>query len=640
MYSRSCWSSGLALSLTLLVIPLLSCHRDQSQSHPASEASWEQRAWLDKAVRALLYGKARLTPAEEEHLLGLSREAAVDELMARPEFFDTVLDFNLYFQGSKLESLKPFSGKYGQEATQSIPAIIAAMEVSQGGDYFTLFDWKIPYLIGTEVSAPFPSVGGKDKKDDIKGLSSDQIRSLYIERAENDLFRLREKAEKTTDLKALCDEIDDPEREDSFANYIDALALPPPFDGLSTMSFEFSLECGFSGLAPAPENVLRATIAKDLDQKLKLTKEIPALVKRLPTSVKQIKEFVRIEANEFSFGDVVKRENFSSSMWQELPNSSTNFNRRRAAYMLRTYFCDDLTPINIVAPSGMSSHKHASDAGCAACHYKLDPMAGFFRYRGFSGVDFNPQKSDLLIHDDLFQRSGDDLKNYLDNWRSSDPARAWNVGYVRSATKAKLNEYGDSLDDLFAIIRRVRESKVCLTKKMASYVLGADQVYDGSWIDSLAEKFQQAAQADAPPGASSQAFKDVYKSFVLSKTFSTPDPELGQCYDFPAGVKPSGLPCAVSFIIEKNCASCHKGTGAPAGLDLSIWEDQGGGKMGFHHIDKDSGQALPMATTLERMKERLTSSDVNRQMPLMRAMGPVERASLFKWIDSQLRGNP
>jgi hypothetical protein len=106
---------------------------------------------------------------------------------------------------------------------------------------------------------------------------------------------------------------------------------------------------------------------------------------------------------------------------------------------------------------------------------------------------------------------------------------------------------------------------------MTEYVLGVDQVYDGKWVQGLADSFQHAAAPGAPAGASSAAFKDVMKMLVLSNTFTISDPERGKCYDFAPGAAPSTLPCAVAFTFEKSCAACHQGEGAPRGLDLTAW---------------------------------------------------------------------
>src|SRR5213075_2959878 len=82
--------------------------------------------------------------------------------------------------------------------------------------------------------------------------------------------------------------------------------------------------------------------------------------------------------------------------WPTAPATSTNFQRKRASYVLKTYFCDDLTPLSItpaeeandagVADGGDGGAPppdvHASNANCQACHYRLDPIGALFRNRG------------------------------------------------------------------------------------------------------------------------------------------------------------------------------------------------------------------------------------------------------------------
>ncbi len=65
-----------------------------------------------------------------------------------------------------------------------------------------------------------------------------------------------------------------------------------------------------------------------------------------------------------------------------LANSSTNYNRKRAAYVLKRFFCDDLNPVGFEDPAEHIGGAHGSQTSCYACHYKLDPMAGFFRNHG------------------------------------------------------------------------------------------------------------------------------------------------------------------------------------------------------------------------------------------------------------------
>src|SRR5262249_26998450 len=77
-----------------------------------------------------------------------------------------------------------------------------------------------------------------------------------------------------------------------------------------------------------------------------------------------------------------------------LRNSSTNMNRKRGAYVLKRFFCDDLTPVGFESPKEHVTGVHGSDTTCFNCHYKLDPMAGFFRNYGASF--FNYSKASTL----------------------------------------------------------------------------------------------------------------------------------------------------------------------------------------------------------------------------------------------------
>ncbi|MCX6128278.1 MAG: hypothetical protein NTX25_04340 [Proteobacteria bacterium] len=571
------------LSIILASSFFIGCHVPLDKtSKSSSTADWNKRTWLDKAARTLLYHSPSLSREEENRLLAMNEEEAIDELMKKPEFYDTVLDFNMYFAGVKHETLKSdFSNEYMFNFNVSQSAVNAARELADNGDYFTLFDWQMPKII---------------------------VRLL------------------------------DQDRPDSFLEKLSALNLET-FDSAFQLSIKSSLACGALGDPVIDSAPLRSALEQDLAGLESLVTKLPDIIKQLPPAdakITKITDFAKIDPSVL--GPLKSRalESFSLEMWASLPNSSTNMNRRRAAYMLKTYFCDDLTPLNIVAPSSHTGNKHASDSGCAACHYKLDPMAAFFRNRGATGIEFK-EEDGVFLHDDLLRRRGDEYTQYLSNWLAPEGShRKWNAAYIRSANRESLNSYGESLDDLFHIIRGARETKVCLTKRMAEYVLGPTQVYDGGWINALAENFQKAAASDAPPGASSVAFKQVMKSLVLSKSFSTRDPELGQCYDFAPGAKASSLPCAVASIIERNCSVCHKGEGAPAGLDLSSWTQQSDGHLSFTHHDLATGLSFSKAETLSRMKDRLTSSDPKRQMPFMQQMDPVDRANLFKWIESEL----
>ena len=347
---------------------------------------------------------------------------------------------------------------------------------------------------------------------------------------------------------------------------------------------------------------------------------------------KSLDDIQSIEPAIMGLLDGEKTAYTTGGFWTPLTNSSTNYNRKRAAYMLRTYFCDDLTPINIAAPdpTAHAGNQHASDPGCQSCHYKLDPMAGFFRYRGLQGQNFEGKPT--LVFDDRASVADDKLTSYMDSWRApAGSNREWNVGYVRSPNPhdAARNAYGSSLDDLAAIIRSAPETKQCLVKRMASYFLGDNQAYDGAWLAGLTAKF------NAPAASSSTAFKDVVATLVQSNTFSEPDPSPDQCYDFAADAPASTLPCTVAFVIQNNCATCHAGSGAAGGLDLTSWNALPGGVTTFPHVDSDGNQ-LSKAESLGRILSRISTNDGALQMPKNKFMAPGDRVTLYQWLNQEL----
>src|SRR5581483_2430968 len=117
---------------------------------------------------------------------------------------------------------------------------------------------------------------------------------------------------------------------------------------------------------------------------------------------------------------------FTRTLQTTLPNSSTNYDRKRAAYILQRFFCDDLTPVNVEAPAQHGGSEHASNPSCFACHYKLDPMAGFFRTLGIDFKDYS-QKTYIVFDDGAYTNSA----NYWKAWQPGpDATHPYNVGYV------------------------------------------------------------------------------------------------------------------------------------------------------------------------------------------------------------------
>jgi hypothetical protein len=633
----------MSLRITILIAILsglcggfLSCRTPNDSAHIASDdANWTKLAWMNKAARALLYGSAGLSNTEADQLMPLSKDEIVDKLMNDSRFYDTVLDFNLFFLGLKPERLRKYSDEYGQEIFSERGAAVAALELSRQGDYFSIFDWKQPYVVTTRLPEP-DSPDGQPDLD-----TPEKKREYFLDKAKESLDAWIVEVQGSTDVRVLCGRYLNNNGEGDYADYLDSAGLPQdlirPFRK-KPLNF---LNCGELGGQLADLASVKLALSGEAEIVRGSLPRLSAIVGSLRSEIKVLTDLNTVSVDSLPIlhgGDDL--EPFSTEFWSNLSNSSTNYNRKRAAYMLKTFFCDDLTPLNIAAPTEHVENKHASDPACQACHYKLDPMGGFFRNRGIVGVNFDSLP--VLIHDDQYQRQGTDLTKYLDSWKApAGSPRIWNVGYIRSAKKESLNSYGEKLDDLFKIVREAPETKICLTKRMTEYILGIDQVYDGRWVQSLAKAFIDAAKPTAASGDSSVAFKKVAKNLVLSATFSTPDPVKGKCYDLAPGATDTGLPCEVSYIIEKNCTSCHGNGGGPKGLELGNWTTFPDGKSGFVHIDDASGQQLAPAVSLGRIACALSPTDQCGPVPLMpfnKEMDTVERATLYKWVQKELAG--
>jgi hypothetical protein len=332
-----------------------------------------------------------------------------------------------------------------------------------------------------------------------------------------------------------------------------------------------------------------------------------------------------VDLRRLDMEDVSRRLEVDS-FWKELENSSTNYNRRRAAYMLDRFFCDDLKPINAALPDAHTGDRHASDPGCAACHYKLDPMAGFFKDYGQMGVDFSADG--ILVFDDGAVM---DKAAYQASWAAAPGSEhAWNIGYARSATDESQNTYGENLGDLFQIIESAPEVKACVVRRAFEYFNGDEQLVDPGYLAYLTDLFIKEAQ-----GNSTDALKSLVRRVLTGNTFRRSDPRSDECYDFTPGVDPSSHPpCDVAFILQKNCATCHSGSSSQGGLDLTGWTTDASGRQTFPHRSAGGAQR-PAPDTFAAILDRITITDPQRSMPLGRFMAANDREALFLWIDNQ-----
>ena len=353
-------------------------------------------------------------------------------------------------------------------------------------------------------------------------------------------------------------------------------------------------------------------------------------------------EMQRFEASEYKVNKLSDLKTFDTSLFPELmdweyfnfafagsrlTNSSTNRNRKRAAYVLKRFFCDDMLAIPVEDIEGHTEGKHGSDPACNSCHYRLDPMAGFFKDRGILFSDFS--KSNFIVFDDNATVAKDE---YVKPWRAPESSgREWDIGYIRSLRKSSLNSYGESFDDLFALLRQAPEVRQCLVRRMFEYSTSPDQLIDGGYLNYVTGKFNQMAKEN-----SARAFKQTLKTLLLSKTFAEADPARDQCYDFEPNYNPENAPpCQVAYIIQTNCKGCHSSSSRQVGgLSLSNWMDLGNGEKSFEHLDAE-GKQIARKETMQRMLDRISSTDVKKRMP-KGDMSVVHRDLLFRWLNTQV----
>ena len=602
---------------------------------PATSDPWENRRWLDKAAR-LLHGGEGLGPNDDvEGLLALPREAAVRRLMDDARFGDTILDFNLYFLGFKFNSID-IDGAYDPKVFDFPNAITSARAMATGGDYLTLFDLEGPFFMPPLRVTPVddPPLHPEDV-----GLSAEQLRRKAIGELHTVLTGLVATGAQTqqTHVYDFCSAImavtlkTDKWHERVMRAFDDweglvlsrGNAVDGPLDALGGTSWK---ECYNKKGGAGPDiAVLREAAATALARFDRISAELA----RFEPSHYQPKSVAEFQPVDLAvFGNATKWISFGYEQGMALPNSSTNANRRRSAYILKHYFCDDLTPVGVEAPKAHVKGP-IDETSCQTCHYKLDPMAGFFRNYGSNFYDFS--RDPYLTFDDL---AFADRSRYVAGWQSSPQSkRPWEVGYIRSSTNEALNSYGESIGDLSAIIRKAPEAKQCLMRRLFEYTVAEDQAVDAAWLDGLTRRFEAEAAEN-----SSQAMRNAIVRIVTSDAFLQRDADPQRCYD---GVDPARAaeapPCRVGFILDKSCARCHDDVRAATGrLDLTKWQSTPDGKAhAFPHVDAQ-GKPISPRESLARLADRITSSDPALRMPKGRPMSDRDRQALYRWTQEEL----
>lgn len=617
------------LAVLVVVLAALPALADDTKAD-----NWESLWWLDRTAR-LLRGGEGLGPEDDVPALQkLSEEEVARHFMADPRFGDAILDFNMYFLGFKIDTVK-IDGTYVDNAFDFPNAVSAAQAMLNGGDYLSLFDLDGPFYMAP-LSMEDPE---EDPEPEDKGLNAPQMRAKAIAEVRASFKALIASGQKKgkSDPRGFCADVNELvfRAEDFTDRFYRSFNDPEIFalsrgrvllDPLEALSSIADAECSSDTKPPIDTERIRLALDRTYGQFERAMKEVESFEPSV-YQPRNLSEFRQFDLNAFPYTKTWLAFGYEQGI--ALANSSTNYNRKRSAYVLSRYLCDDLTPVGVEDPKEHASGAHGSDTSCYACHYKLDPMAGFFRNYGalFSDAARLPD----IIFDDL---ANADRQQYASFWKAPEGSeRKWNVGYIRSPRWTERNDYGEDVGDLSRIIRNAPEAKRCLMKRLVDYMVGDDQTVDGAYLDELTGKFTAEARI-----SSSSAMKNAIIRVLKSNAYRERNRDPQKCYDHAEGGQSGDRPpCRVAYILQKNCAQCHDNAYSGDGnLNLSAWIDAPDGKSKtFPHLD-DAFAQVSAHETLAQFVERISSSDPKKRMPKNKLMSSPERQELFLWAQQEL----
>jgi hypothetical protein len=578
--------------------------------------NWADQWWLEKTSRALRGGIATSAEDNRELLLSESRTQVVDQFLADPRFADTILDFSLLYIGFKQDLIKTSSYGYLPPVYQYPQALLASREVAAGGDFLKIFQLQQQIYMS-------PLKRPKSSSLSDSALSDSQLREKIFQSMQTDLTQLIQTAANRPDaIDDLCTGY-----KAYLLNYVDV----DPLQVTNTIPYDLFYSVDFYG---GPNQYCDSRVGSyDFASKLislRSKNEIFFnLLRPLDSSLYHPQSVSEIRT--FDFAQVAPAFAYTSFTPQviarSLQNSSTNYDRKRASYILKRFLCDDMTPINVENPAVHAGDIHGTNPSCFACHYKLDPMAGFFRFHGGAFTSFSGR--DSISFDD---NATVPLADYLKAWDGTDSAHPLNVGYIRSTQDPSQNYYGSSLEDLLGFLRTAPEARRCLMKRAFEYLVSNEQTIDRDYLDYLAEQFERVNAAQG----SVAALKNSFKTIVLGRAFSTQNANRDTCYDLRPGAAPSnGVPCKVASILQQNCVQCHSSTSRAGHLDLSHWQGSGA-NAGFPHLR--GGIQAPNTVTFQTMLNRISSTDPDERMPYLSDMPSQDRQQLYSWLNGLLTG--
>ena len=515
----------------------------QLSEYANSSDDWSRLKWINKAASKLRMGVGLSTSDDIPDLLKKTDQQVVDLFMSAPEFQDAVLDFHRFFLGLQTATLRDGTGSISSQVLLDGLPMQLTQSVINGGDFYKAFEFSHPLYLPNFEKTP-----SRNKSEEM--LGDKERREIRLSEVESTFAELKSEVERDTNItpEKFCIKA-----RPHFVTWF-RIGLPEltvkaivEAEGWNRLSYLSCANLQFE------EFDAKKAIREMENYNQTVLEQLHQLnqAQYSPTNVSDIKalKFGSLPSPFHAMGGTLKTR---------LLNSSTNFNRKRAAFILDRFLCDDLTPIAVDAPAD-PSRAHGLQNPCYACHYKLDPMAGFFRNYGGG---FRPYaEGSRIVFDDSAKT---DLNRYVSVWRSKDDSREWDVGYIRSASNEEINSYGSTPGDLFEILGKSEEFRSCYIRRLFDYYIDPRQTVDLSYLADLSKQLK-------PGSESGTAVLSVIKALVLNNSFRKENPDLGTCYDFGENFENSKVPCRVSGILQKNCASCHNASSRFGNLDVTTW---------------------------------------------------------------------
>jgi hypothetical protein len=627
------------------IAPSLNLETKETEETMVMDRDW----WMERAHQTLRPSAPenfRLKVDDGiQYLSKAGRRAYAKKLVEDDYFYNLVADFGLYWMGLRAPSVISNVSVYSS-GVQSFRALddsffnypiaaYAAQDLKKGKDFVeSMFQEYSPVII-SQVEEPYLSIKGVrlTPKDHILTLEE---RSYWRKRVLQEAERVAAEtirlvaAEGVESAALYCDN----EKINAYMGTIYVGSTVLDRFG-STYLYGFGLGiCDYYPDQETPEDYVDfiKMVLTGLRGQLDLYDEIDGQFPNQFNRKKVVVSEFRFAPSSFAGRDT-RAPSWDTRFFRKLPNSSTNRNRKRASYVLNRYFCDDLTPLNIENPKShgegiplTESAQHGKADACYSCHYKLDPMAGFFRERGADGYYAN--NSDQIFFDDAVVSL---RSEYEAPWKSLSGQRMWDIGYIRSTTDESKNSYGETFSDMLKVLREAPEVRQCFVKRAFEYIVGEGQSYDQDWASELVKNYNETASKDAV-----QAMKNLFVDLVASEAFARSDLKRNQCYDAATGAEPSKVPCQIRSLLAANCVSCHSKTNLRGGLDLTTWQTYSRDAGGFE-IVRSNGEKISGRNGLLAIMDRINSKDPNQKMPLMKSMPELERQTLFKWLEERSR---